>query len=316
MSKQDLALLYLYLQSQDTAQRYLEQHYKELTGVEAKAKSYENCNPFIYYLDHGQQFITASHNSPMLMQPILLFYGLTHLLKACLLTRRPDYPESTSILAHGVSTRKRKKKHYTFVHDEVKIQHNGLFSYAARHLYDMNTIPFEKIKMKKLFALIPEMNDLWSLSNQQKLVAIGKADNNRLVFPATTLDDYHITKKAFIHRISPHLPYIHKVSQTVNQIHLELDKPITQSHGPFFCHQNGTIYFPLDREYFLTLPEILIHYLLLYNLSMISRYETEWWGELITGKADMDYPWIKHFLKTAADKIPFLLGQELAIGNT
>ena len=28
------------------------------------------------------------------------------------------------------------------------------------------------------------------------------------------------------------------------------------------------------------LPELLIHYLLLYNLSMISRYETDWWYDL------------------------------------
>ena len=29
------------------------------------------------------------------------------------------------------------------------------------------------------------------------------------------------------------------------------------------------------------LPELLIHYLLLYNLSMISRYETDWWYDLL-----------------------------------
>ncbi|MEN1966520.1 YaaC family protein [Lentibacillus sp. N15] len=313
MTQEDPALFYTYLQSQETAQSYLEQQYTRLNSGEAKAKSYENCTAFMYYLDHGNQFFTASRHSPMFMQPILLFYGLTHLLKACLLTKRPNYPESTSILAHGVSTRKRKKKQYTFVNDEVKIQHNGLFSYAAKHVYNMDSLRLAKIKMGKLFSLLPEMNDLWAFSGQSKLTVVGRNDNNRLLFPATILDDYCLTQKAFVHRISAHIPVIRDISLQAKHIHIELDRPILCSNGPFFCHQNGTIYFPSDRDYYLAIPEALIHYLLLYNLSMISRYETEWWGELLTAKSDIDFPLIKQFLLTATEKIPFLLAQELTI---
>ncbi|GGB43166.1 hypothetical protein GCM10011409_20960 [Lentibacillus populi] len=314
MWEQDTALFYTYLQSQETARHYLKQCYKKLPGVDAKAKSYENCNAFMYYLDHGRQFFSAGQRSPIFMQPILLFYGLTHLLKACLLTKRPDYPESTSILAHGVSTRKRKKKQYTFINDEVKIQHNGLFSYAAKHLYRMDHIPFEKINMDELFTLIPEMSDLFLFSGHRKLLSVGKADTNKLTFPLSLLDTYFLTEKAFLKRISAHLPPIKETNVNADQLQLELTEPISFSVGPFFYHRDGEIYFPMNRDSFLTIPEVLIHYLLLYNLSMISRYETEWWGELLATKTEIDYPFIQQFLTITNKKIPFLLGMELMQG--
>ena len=55
-----------------------------------------------------------------------------------------------------------------------------------------------------------------------------------------------------------------------------------------------------------TLPDILIHYLLLYNLSMIARYETEWWFELMKTTPNTDYPFIKTFLSITEKKGPHL----------
>lgn len=76
----------------------------------------------MYFLEHGKLYYHQAINAPMSIQPILLFYGLVHLIKACLLTIDPNYPNSTSVLAHGVSTRKLKKQQYLFFQDEVKIQ--------------------------------------------------------------------------------------------------------------------------------------------------------------------------------------------------
>ena len=52
---------------------------------------------------------------------------------------------------------------------------------------------------------------------------------------------------------------------------------------------------------------MLAHYLLLYNLSMISRYETEWWYELLHTYSSKDYPFILRFLEVTAQKIPYLI---------
>lgn len=55
----------------------------------------------------------------------------------------------------------------------------------------------------------------------------------------------------------------------------------------------------------------MVHYLLLYNLSMVSRYEAEWWGDLLVTKPEIDYPLITQFLKITAQKVPLLLGETL-----
>lgn len=85
-------------------------------------KSFENCYPFIYYLEHGKNYYELYKTAPFSIQPMLLFYGISQLFKACLLTIDPNYPESTTVLAHGVTTRKQKKQGYQFLEDEVKVQ--------------------------------------------------------------------------------------------------------------------------------------------------------------------------------------------------
>lgn len=309
--------LYTYLNSQQTAQYYLLNCYKGIPGIDAEAKSYENCNAFMYYLDHGYRFYESGKNVDLFARPVLYFYGMVHLLKACLLTKRPDYPESTSLLAHGASTRKRKKKNYTFMMDEVKVQHNGLFPYFSEHLFKYKNISFEKIKMEKLLALIPEMDNLFSFREKERMVAVSTVGSRFFKFPTHLLDSYHLTAKAFQKRMEPHLPKIKDVKVTGSQMTFEVSKPVIESNGPFFFHAvNNKIYFPVDRNHFLPISEVMVHYLLLYNLSMLCRYEAEWWGDLLTAKSEIDYPFIVHFLTCTAEKIPFLLGTELYKGKS
>lgn len=312
MKKQEIEAFYTSLQNLQSSQIYLKNCYANLVEIDADTKSYENSGTFMYYLEQGQLFLKEGEKGDVRLKPLLYFYGMCHTLKACLLTNRPNYPESTSILAHGVSARKRKKKDYTFIHDEVKTQQNGLFSYACIHLFSLKTPPFTKVKMDFLLYLIPEMNDFFALSKEEKSISIGKIDSTTLHFPSSILDNYHVTERAFIQRISPYLPTIKKSEIVKQQLVVHLEKPLQKMRGPFKCHLNKQeVYFPTDRTYFISIPEILVHYLLLYNLSMISRYETEYWGELFATKYGVDYSIIVHYLTIAGDKVEALLGEWL-----
>lgn len=316
MRKQDISTFYTSLQNLQSSQCFLKNCYANLDGIDTEAKSYENSGTFMYYLNQGQLFLTEGKKGDVRLQPLLYFYGMVHLLKGCLLTNRPNYPESTSIMAHGVSARKRKKKDYTFIQDEVKVQQNGLFTYTCNHLFSLKTPPFTKVKMDFLLGLIPEMSDFLAHSNEEKSISIGAVDSKLLCFPISILDSYHLTERAFIQRISAYLPEIKKIETTKKHLMVKIEKPIQQLNGPFYCHQEKQeIYFPVDRTYFVSVPEVLVHYLLLYNLSMISRYETEYWGELFATKYGVDYSIIVHYLTIAVDKIEILLGEWLQKKN-
>ncbi|TRM11067.1 hypothetical protein FH966_04625 [Lentibacillus cibarius] len=313
MQAKEIHSFYVHLMSQQNAQQYLATCYQQIETVDASVKSFENCNPFIHYLDHGMRFYENGKQLEPLLQPMLFFYGMVHLIKANLLSVRPQYPESTAILAHGVSTRKRKKKDYTFMDDEVKIQHNGLFSYFSTHLFSIQTSPFPKIKMGRLFALIPELDPLFQFQSDGKLTGIGMTGTKHLQFPVWLLDYYHLTANALINRVKAYLPKLEKTKTENGYIHVYLSAPFyPKDASPFFTDMNEqVIYFPIYREDFLPISEVMVHYLLLYNLSMLCRYEPEWWGDLLTTKPDMDFPFIRSFLDITAKKIPLLLGGKL-----
>ncbi|GGJ89499.1 hypothetical protein GCM10007063_10160 [Lentibacillus kapialis] len=317
MTKHHLNGFFTYLQSQQTARMYLQNCYHRLHGVDAMVKSFENCNKFMHYLNHGLKFYENGKQMETLLQPMLFFYGMVHLLKAALLTTRPDYPESTAILAHGVSSRKRKKRNYAFMDDEVKIQHNGLFPYFSEHLFSTNKTPIEKIKMEQLFSLIPEMSPIFNFHQTEKMITIGNVETTRLQFSTVLLDNYHLTANAFIKRLSPHLPSIRHTETKNSTLHVDLSAPFEPAYtSPFFTsmHNKG-IYFPVYRDLFLPISDMMTHYLLLYNLSMLCRYESEWWGDLLASKPDADYPFIKHFLTITAEKMPQALEEYLLCLN-
>ncbi|UFT99435.1 YaaC family protein [Radiobacillus kanasensis] len=302
-----------YLQSASTAQQFLQKTYRKQNIEEADTYSFQNSYRFLYYIEHGHTFYQTAKQSPLTVQPILLFYGMVHLIKACLLTQRPEYPENTAVLAHGVSTRKRKKQDYSFLQDEVKVQQKGLFPYFSKYLFHVDYVNMEKSNMEQLFASIPEMTDMfYFLRQEHSLVKVGDREENILMFPEYLLDYYHLTENTFKTRLEKDLGEIDiQKREKLYDVQLHQTRPAL-SKGPLLLHREQmAYYFPIKRHYYHTYDEVMIHYLLLYNLSMICRYETEWWGDLLHTKANEDFPFIKEFLKITADKIPFLLGEFL-----
>src|SRR5699024_3605282 len=155
----------------------------------------------------------------------------------------------------------------------------------SEHSFHMKQMPFEKITMQRLASLIPELTFLLRLEERHDLIEVGNLGSTTLTFPIDILDAYYITANAFIKRVTTHTPPILKTNVDKTSISFELKYPITTSFGPFFIHHfDEKIYFPRHREQFIPISEVMIHYLLLYNLSMLSRYESQWWGELLTLK--------------------------------
>ncbi|WP_373889955.1 YaaC family protein [Neobacillus cucumis] len=273
-------------------------------------KSYENGYAFLYYLEHGQIYYDQAKKSPLILKPILLFYGLVHLIKACILTIDPSYPETTAVLAHGVSTRKRKKQNYLFLHDEVKFQKNGLFPFMSEKMFHMKQLEGEKVIMEELLQLIPELNDLFFvLEGKRTFVKLTQQDND-LMIPESVLDNFHMTESRFKEFFATKSK--NSVEFSNEGLSFRISNGFLSEMSPLFYDlENNHYAFPLLKGNFLHFPELLVHYLLLYNLSMIARYETEWWSELTKMMPNGDYPFIQSFIEITMDKGPFLIFQYL-----
>jgi hypothetical protein len=297
-------------QSAQYAQSYLQACYERKGIAQAEIKSYNNSYPFMYYLEHGKNYYRLAYEAPVSIQPVLLFYGMVQLIKACLLTVDVDYPSSTSVLAHGVSTRKRKKQNYDFLYDEVKVQKNGLFTHFSQQMYNISPQENQKYTMNDLLKRIPEVNHLYMKYNKKApSIFIGKDSDHFLYVPHSVMDDLNMTNsrlKDFMKNQLKHCQYLEDRDEFL--LFRKEEGNFIKHVPPLFYHlYDNTFYLPNERDLFSPFPEIIVHYLMLYNLSMICRYETDWWSELYHTYATNDFPFIIEFLQITSIKVPYLL---------
>ncbi|GMB10170.1 YaaC family protein [Thermolongibacillus altinsuensis] len=304
--------------SSNFVQKLLYDHYIEQGRTDAEKKSYENSYALIYYLEHGESFYKTAHSAPLAVKPVLLFYGMVQLLKACLLAVNPDYPESTSVLAHGVSTRKRKKQNYDFFEDEVKIQKHGLFTYFSEKMFHVKHIHGEKFQMKELLKKICELHDLFLLyfNHPLSIEIIYNELEKQLLIPIQILDKYHLTVERWVELIVKKFPFLQHTSNKKEAFIIFSFSPeekISQLiDEPFMFNIEKNCYVcSIERTNSFPDHEIIAHYLLLYNLSMICRYETEWWNDLLHSYSSDAYPFVVKFLSVTEEKVPFLLHKYL-----
>lgn len=295
--------------STETVQKKLEKHYEQLSFSNASGHSYDNCYRFVYFLKHGENFFLQADQSPHAIQPMLLFYGISQLIKACLIIIDPEYPSTSSVLAHGVSSRKKKKQQYHFLKDEIKIQRNGLFSHVANKLYQIDHLEADKYSMELLLKQVAEMNEVFLFHHSKNYSVHIDITEDQITIPESTAHLFHMSSKRLAEFLAERFPYKLIKESNEDVVLLKSTNPMaTYNCVPFSYHlEKGEFYLPNSREGLLKLPELLVHYLLLYNLSMISRYETEWWYDLLLGASNDDYPFILRYMEIAKRKIPYLI---------
>ena len=304
--------------STNYTQKYLQKAYIRLNTAKADVYSYDNCNKFISYIENGLLYFKQLDCIPIQLKPLLLYYGFTHFLKACLLIVDPLYPQTTAVLSHGVSTRKKKKQQYEFLYDEIKVQRHGLFAHTAEKLFNINHLENEKIAMVDLLMELPELGPIFNkIKNKRTCVEVQFNEQHTVAYiPEYVLDHYKMTTDRFKEHIKSKwdIPIL-AVQQDGKMLSLHFEHVYKPIHGnlPFRLNiQTGKHYLSLQKEGLTTsLPDILILYLLLYNLSMISRYETEWWSDLFKEMPFYDLPFIHSLLKIAERKVPLLITEWL-----
>lgn len=289
-------------------QTFLTNCYEKKMITDAEKLAYQNCYPFLYYLDYGEKYFKQINVAPMELHPMLAFYGFSQLLKACILTEDPHYPASSQVLAHGVSTRKRKKAQYIFLNDEVKVQKHGLLAHFSDKMFHVKHFPGEKYNMRQLLRQISELHSLFStLEKKKDKYELRKQTPTTYLLSKNILDDYQLGLSSFTNYLLARSS-LKKVEMNDDHLLIELTETLKPYNcSPFLYDCNGRYYMSPYRDELNNFPEIIVHYLILYNLSMICRYETEWWNDLFHYNSEYDFPFIETFLHVTKTKIPLLL---------
>jgi YaaC-like Protein len=304
MKDENVSTFLTYLEAEDAALSLLQNNYQHLAVPDAESRSYQNIAAFLAYLSHGKAYNSYGKDAPLFMKPVLLFYGMTHFMKASLLLMRPAYPESTADLAHGLSSRKRKKQDYQFSLDEVLVQKRGLFPYFSRYICQKDLLSIQKLSMGDMLAIIPELQDLLLMQEERQHLTPAEQQQNTIYLSSSLPDHFQYTQRRFrelLHAFSFRLT-------SDDQLAIQTPDTIWQAAGPLFYSTTDQQYHFLKQRSLTAIHECMAHYVLLYNLSMICRYETEWWTDFLQVSKPNEYPLIVRFLEITCEKVPLLIG--------
>ncbi len=320
--------MFVYFESEPHVKNLLEQCYHQQEGLDAARCAFQNTHKFIYYIKQGKEYYQAASTSNILVKPLLLYYGMVSLLKAVILTSDPGYPVHTKVLQHGITSRKLKKSDYTFSDDEVKIQKEGLFPMVAGHL-DCSRIIGEKFRMKDLLSIIPELRESYEKSYREiTLIPLHISKHIDLssfmttfYLPEHILDYYHLSYESFIHLLNRYnqgaatfTPHALQAPKGIVRLTWEHPDKIHVTESPSGFENNLFIQDFKGNHSFITkpnptlfMPEILAHYMLMYILGMLCRYETELWGEIVFSFTSTELFMIQEFMNISQRKFPNMI---------
>lgn len=317
---------FLFFENEPASKSFLQFIYEKNYPGKEKIFAFQNTAKFIYNIKQARQYYSAALQSEILIRPLLLYYGMVSLMKAFILTQDPHYPSTTRVLQHGLTSRKIKKNEYFVGDDEIKIQKEGLLPFVHSFL---SKDPLQnRYKVHELFSLLPELNGAYQkvYQNKQHLIPVNLSNfrdplqpSTLFYLPESVLDATHRSYNSFIDYLNRHNTGQGRFSPShletpAGIIRLEWNNPskfhVSENGDGFENHlflfdYKGNFYFRFEAAP--VLPEITIHFMIMYILGMLCRYETERWGEIIFSFSSEDMYMIHEFLTLSSRKFPNLI---------
>jgi hypothetical protein len=310
--------LFLFFENEPMAKQHLFQSYSLiLDEKEANRLAFENTHKFIYFLKQGTAYFNSAKKSDLIVRPLLVYYGITSLMKSILLLKDPHYPKTTSVLQHGITTRKKKKSNYNFQDDEIKVQKDGLLPYFSQIVINDPLLTHRKYKVLDLFSMIPELQDSYFLlfkSRTMTGIRVTKLNSSSwmITFEKRQVDDNNLVFSELLSLFEHGLSLDEEIQSSSDA---ELSLTVRTSNPSFIPDKNhaqivrdykGGYHFYF-RESLALSNEIIVFNMLLYLLGMLCRYDTELWGELIFSFSSGDIYIIEEILQLSLRKFPNLI---------
>ncbi|MFD2370097.1 YaaC family protein [Brevibacillus sp. GCM10020057] len=324
-----------FLETEPTSRKFLAACYEKMGLEHSDRLAFQQSTRFLYLWKQARHFYATAEAAELSVQPLLLFYGCTHLLKGMLLTRDAAYPQNSRMLQHGVTTRKLKRSTYSLLEDEIRPQKEGFFAHLA-HLFDLSPLQ-DRYIVQDLFLSIPAMSHstamltdtlpLW-ICLQGRNFDPSRSDSGKLTahcdpwlsvsFPDKPDGPLAYSAETFAHYVDRNAPPSWTMAQirwrTATGKELLLPQPALSclDQHPLFRFYGDELFFWNGPSESLPLPEWASHYLLLYLLSMLCRYETEWWGELTLSHGFAERFLVERYLEQHIESFPTVIMKQMA----
>jgi hypothetical protein len=293
-----------YFESLHNAQQFLKGKFslpdKDLGDV---AKS------LAYTMRTAREYYEAAGRVTTLTQPLLIFYGMTALSKAVFMTKHGKKSPSKG---HGL--RKVEGWKGTLAELSAEVTKDGTFPqfhgcYSGK---DLDKLTFS---VKDFLSLVPEVKVEFETVYHEKSKALKiQRRHNQVHVVDSELDQYGDLSELIFAIPGMHDVYIPEPVQLENKLVLFYSYVNLGAKDPSIRAISGDEYLvlPLSRSSErVCIPEMSVHFMLMYLLGMLSRYQPTEWGEIIGGEKTGEIYIIQKFLDTTVRKFPNLTLNEL-----
>ncbi|SFX31275.1 YaaC-like Protein [Thermoactinomyces sp. DSM 45891] len=310
-----------YFENELIARDFLKEKYSQLDVEHPDRLSFRNVTPFLIYIRQARQIFQSAHEITNWMKPTHLYYGMMSLLKALILTVDPFYPQNSHVLKHGISTKKKKKELFRFFYDDIRVQKDGLFPHYQALFSSHYRADYSPIQ---LMQMIPDIQDtVYKITQYHHFLPVVVEDNQEnvlITLPDTILEQYKFSRERFVEWLNSKscegLFRLVDVEGEKAKNHFQVTWSGKQDQviqHPYLYQNKKGDYFVWIRNNHLVepVPEMEAEYLLLFSLSMLSRYEPPLWAEVMDATTSMEGILIQELLHIVQRKFPNLMLNQL-----
>jgi len=289
-----------YFESRYNCQKYLEDKFG--SGLDGLS---DTANSLSYTIGSAREFYNAADGVSVLTRPLLIFYGMINLSKALFISTHGKKSPSTS---HGLQIVDNWNGKISEL--SVNVGKDGTFP-QFHGCYCKDDITHKEITLKELFSQIPEIKIEFETIYTEKSKALftSRGDYGPEIIDSELIEYGDLD--ALLNQI-PGFSQKYRIGSKSRErcilFNMQYDTPDLMVRSI-----SGDKYFilPIVKKDVISLPEMSIHYLIMYLLGMLSRYQPEEWGKVIIGEEPGEIYFLRKFLDVTKRKFPNLVLNEL-----
>ncbi len=291
---------------------------------------YRYALPYICFsMQQAREYFASARGATLLTKPLLLYYGMMSFVRALITLVSPDFFTDQEDLYHGVKMLDRGPSGYRLADRRLRVARNGLFPQMHTIISGEKTME-TPLTLLDIFTRLPDLYYnclyIYDLSDEDmnciRLVQAGvrKEDKEGTMWVQIEAEAGRTLKperlpgllsEAF-QEVNGDRPVHVWVSRTRSGALVEVGKILTQLRE-----------LSLDEEKFLICPlpsskgkqvqfsEVELHYLLMFYLSNIARYQPHLWGELLIGRKTAETLLVRNFIESSEKKFPCLIHTQI-----
>lgn len=282
-----------YFESEHNTKKYLENKFSNPTeDINDTASS------LAFTMQTAKEYYESAGRVSLLTEPLLIFYGMTALSKALFIS---TYGKKSPSRGHGLSPPKPE----AFSGLSTRVKKKGTFP-QFHSCYNKQKLFKLKFMMKELLSLVPEIKVEYETVYCEKSLALKIQRHRYGAFIVDTEIDQYRNLKEDLTKYFPKINSIQEVKKGLSLCPFRNIPTIRALSGEEYLN------LPLGKySKIIFLPEMTIHFLIMYMLGMIVRYHLSDWGRIIQGEESGEIYVVQKLLEVTTRKFPNLILNKL-----